>query len=159
MKLAHIGFLFKDINQGINYWSKNKFDFEQKFMNKINKRIILNKSHKNNNSPVKIIIKPTVDKKLKVTCCLIKIKKDFLIEIIQPHKNNVILKKKIENRNYTFGSIDHLCFFSNNIDKDIKFMTNNLNARLVVKKTYAKLFKKNICFLVVKSLLIELLEV
>ena len=162
MKLAHIGLLYKDINQGINFCIKHpsvlNINLRKKDISSKNK-FNLNSFYEKRESPIKMIIKPTVDKKLKVTCCLIGIKKDFFIEIIEPNGNNKILQNKLNNKNYSYGNFDHLCFFSKNIDKDVKYMTNYLNAKLVLKKTYAKLFKKNICFLVVKSLLIELLEV
>tara|TARA_Y100001970_G_C14259345_1_gene878513 strand:+ start:4652 stop:5053 length:402 start_codon:yes stop_codon:yes gene_type:complete len=133
MKLAHIGFLYKSIDEGLTIWK---------------------------NENVKILKNKTKDKKLKVNCCLLKVN-SLIIEIISPFKSNKILFKKIENnkKNKPFG-FDHLCFYSKNINKDIKIWEKKHNSKTVIKKTYSKMFKKNIAFLVLKTgLLIELLEI
>ena len=133
MKLAHIGFLYKSIDEGLTIWK---------------------------NENVKILKNKTKDKKLKVNCCLLKVN-SLIIEIISPFKSNKILLKKIENnkKNKPFG-FDHLCFYSKDINKDIKIWEKKHNSKTVIKKTYSKMFKKNIAFLVLKTgLLIELLEI
>ena len=133
MKLAHIGFLYKSIDEGLTIWK---------------------------NENVKILKNKTKDKKLKVNCCLLKVN-SLIIEIISPFKSNKILLKKIENnkKNKPFG-FDHLCFYSKDISKDIKIWEKKHNSKTVIKKTYSKMFKKNIAFLVLKTgLLIELLEI
>lgn len=133
MKLAHIGFLYKSIDEGLAIW-KNK--------------------------NVKILKKKTKDKKLKVNCCLLKVN-SLIIEIVSPFKTNKILLDKIRNnkKNKPFG-FDHLCFYSKNINLDIKKWEKKHNSKTVIQKTYSTMFKKNVAFIVLKTgLLVELLEI
>lgn len=132
MKLAHIGFLYKSIEEGLRIWKTQN---------------------------VRIIKKKIKDDNLKVFCCLIKVN-DLTVEIISPLKSNKILINKLKNskRNKPFG-FDHLCFYSKNIDKDLKKWEAKYSSKTVIKKTFSKMFKKNIAFLVLKTgLLVELLE-
>ena len=83
------------------------------------------------------------------------------IEIVSPFKTNKILfdKIRINKKNKPFG-FDHLCFYSKNINLDIKKWEKKYNSKTVIQKTYSTMFKKNVAFLVLKTgLLIELLEI
>lgn len=132
MELAHIGFLYKDINTGLKNWKSDK---------------------------TKILIKKTKDKNLQVYCCLLKFN-SLVIELISPMPSNKILIKKLKNNieSKPFG-FDHMCFYSKNIDKDLPIWEKKYNSKIVIKKTRSTMFKKNVAFLVLKGgLLIELLE-
>tara|TARA_Y100000996_G_C22454575_1_gene615321 strand:+ start:96 stop:497 length:402 start_codon:yes stop_codon:yes gene_type:complete len=133
MNLAHIGFLYSSIDEGIKIWR---------------------------NQNVKILKKKTKDDRLKVYCCLLKVN-NLIIEIISPLRSNKVLrsKLKINKKNKPFG-FDHLCFYSKNIDRDLKNWEAKYRSKVVIKKTFSKMFRKNVAFIVLKTgLLVELLEI
>ena len=124
MKLAHIGFLYKSIDEGLTIWK---------------------------NENVKILKNKTKDKKLKVNCCLLKVN-SLIIEIISPFKSNKILFKKIENnkKNKPFG-FDHLCFYSKNINKDIKIWEKKTQFKNCYKENIFKDVQKKYCIFSIKN--------
>ena len=117
MKLAYIGFLYKSIDEGLAIWM---------------------------NKNVKILKKKQRIKKLKVNCCLLRVN-SLTIEIVSPFKTNKILFDKIRiNKNKPFG-FDHLCFYSKNINLDIK-NGKKYNSKTVIQKHTQQCLKKMLLF-------------
>ena len=127
--LCHVGFVAKSMSRSLKSWQA---------------------------SGGQVVIPPTHDPIQNVYCALVAWKSGFPVEIVSPVDPSIpsILKGRLSRG----GGLDHLCFFSDDLEADIERHQSD-GAVLNVAPVYGCVFDRKIAFLTHRTgLLVELME-
>lgn len=128
MNLAHIGYVVENVDSSLKRFLKEGAE---------------------------IIIPPITDKIQKVKICLLCLSKDVNIELVAPIDLN---NSPIMTRLTKGGGLDHLCFFTNDIDKSLDLEERN-GSIIVCPPVWSVAFNQKIAFVHRRSgLIVEFLE-
>ena len=127
--LCHVGFVAKSMSRSLKSWQA---------------------------SGGQVVIPPTHDPKQNVYCALVAWKAGLPVEIISPGDTSI--PSVLEGRLRRGGGLDHLCFFSDDMEADIERHQSD-GAILNVAPVYGCVFDRKIAFLTHRTgLVVELMD-